>query len=132
MPRADKHPDSFDEEVLAQLAAAATDRETTPPPDPLPVNGFWRFVDLAGPYSAYAAAFLVLVAFLVSLIGGPDFAWISFLSIPVVLLFVLYLVYLLRRRRQERISQYLESLQAQEQARLELTRHILEQNKKQQ
>jgi hypothetical protein len=118
------------EENLARLAEAATDREDDAPPPPVPSDGFfWQGLDRAGPYLGYAAAGLTLIAFLLALFGGERFAWISFLSLPVLILLLLYVVYLVRRRLQEQATTYLLTRQRQEQARLEVARLVLEQRK---
>ncbi len=118
------------EENLAQLADAATDREEESPP-PAPSDGFfWRQLDRAGSYLGYAAAALTLLAFLLALFGGEGFAWVSFLSLPVLILLLLYIVYLVRRRLQEQAATYRLTRQSQAQARLEVARQILEQSKR--
>ena len=117
------------EQELARLAQAATDREEDAPPPPVPSDGFfWRGLNQVGSYVGYAAAFLTLVAFLLGLFGGESFAWASFLSIPVLVLLLLYITYLLRRRLQEQAASYLINHQRQDQARLEIARLVLEQS----
>ncbi len=117
------------EEDLARLAQSATDREEDAPPPLMPSDRFfWRGLDQLGSYLGYAAAFLTLVAFLLGLFGGESFAWTSFLSIPVLILLLLYITYLLRRRLQERAASYLINHQRQDQARLEIARLVLEQS----
>jgi hypothetical protein len=123
-------PPGLDED-LARLAEAATDREDDAPPPPVPSDGlFWQGLDRVGPYLGYTAAGLTLLAFLLALLGGESFAWISFLSLPVLILLLLYIAYLVRRRLQEQAAAYLLNHQRQEQARLEVARQVLEQRKR--
>lgn len=119
------------EEDLARLAQEATDREDDAPPPPVPSDGFfWRSLDRVGPFLGYAAAAFTLIAFLFGVFGGESFAWVSFLSIPVLVLLLLYIAYLLRRRLQEKAASYLINHQRQEQARLEIARLVLEQSQR--
>jgi membrane protein implicated in regulation of membrane protease activity len=119
------------DETLLRLAEAATDREDDAPPPPVPSDGFfWRGLDWVGPYLGYTAAGLTLIAFLVGWFGGESFAWVSFLSLPVVILLLLYVAYLLRRRLREQAATYLLAHQRQEQARLEVARLVLEQRQR--
>ncbi|MDB5082522.1 MAG: hypothetical protein JWP00_4446 [Chloroflexi bacterium] len=124
-------PPTSPAEDLSRLAEAATDREEDAPPPPLPADGFfWRGLDRVGLYLGYAAAALTLLAFLLAFFGGESFAWVSFLSLPVLVLLLLYITFLLRRRLQERAVTYLETRQRQEEARLEVARLVLEQSQR--
>lgn len=125
------NPGPGPDENLLRLAEAATDREDEAPPLPVPSNGFfWRWLDRVGPYLGYAAATLTLIAFLVGWFGGESFAWVSFLSLPVLILLLLYIVYLLYRRLQEQAATYHLTRQRQDQARLEVARLVLEQRQR--
>lgn len=121
----------FDNATLARLAAQATDREPSKPPAPVPTDGwYWRTVDKIGPYTAYMGLACVVVAFLAALIGGTSWSWVSFLSIPTIIFFVLYAKYLIRRYQQEQAAQYLTSRQRQEVARLEVARLVVAQSQR--
>ncbi len=129
-PRASAGP--ITDEQVSRLAQAARDVETPPPPTPVPTDGFfWRSLDRWGKWAAVGAAALALLAFLVGVIGGPDWAGASILYLPVSVLLVLYVPYLLRHRQQERAATYLMRQQSLEAARLEVARLVLEQSRPQ-
>lgn len=119
------------EEQLARLAEQNSYAEPSAPPPPVASDGFfWKLVDTIGPWSAIAAAGLAALAVLIAWLGGESYSWAGFLYLPVTLLLLLYIPYLLRRRQQEKITKYLLRQQAQEKARLEVARIVLEQSKK--
>ncbi len=121
-------PEKPSQERLARLADRASDLEPSPPPAPVATGAFWNILDHYGLWLAYGAAGLCILSSLLALWGGPDFAWVSILYLPVLIMLLLYIPYLLRRHQQERAAEYLLRQQAQEQARLEVARLVVEQS----
>ncbi len=123
-------PETNFEQQAARLAEEATDFEPLRPPPPVPTGTFfWRWLDRLGGYAAYAAIGLIAVAFLVALTVGQEAAWVGVLGFPALLLLVFYILYLVRRQRQEQAAKYLMRQQEQERARLEVARLVLEQSR---
>lgn len=119
------------EEQLARLAEQNSYGEPSAPPASVASDGFfWKLVDTIGPWSAIAAAGIAALAVLLAWLGGESYSWAGYFYLPVTLLLILYIPYLLRRRQQEKITQYLLRQQAQEKARLEVARIVLEQSQK--
>lgn len=131
---ADNQPNEpISEAKLAQLAEKYRLEDNVSPPTPVATDGFfWKLVDTLGPWAAVGAAVLAALVLLLGWLGGESFAWASILYIPVTLLLLLYIPYLLRRRQQEKAAAFLLRQQAQEKARLEIARLVLEQSRKEQ
>jgi len=90
---------------------------------------YWIIVDKIGPYASISGAFIVLIIFLVASFGGQAWSWVgNFLVLPLVL-FLLYIPYLLRRYRRERLAIKADRLQKYRVARSEVARMVVNQSK---
>ena len=125
-------PTKPSEEEVRRLADRADLRDTSDrPPAPVPTAGpLWWLVDRLGPFAAYIALALTVIAVLTAFVGGESWAWVGVVGLPISLFLVVYAVYLVRRRQQERAAEYMLARQQQEQARLEVARLVLEQSRR--
>ena len=114
---------------LLRTATDITPDELAPPPyqKPQPDNPFWRFIDFVGRFAALLGGFLAVVAFLVGTLGGPDYAWTSFLYFGTLILFIIFIPAFLRKERRERQAKFEQSRANQARLKAELAQKILEQ-----
>lgn len=117
---------------IANLVAAATDVPAAelapnPYPRPQPNNFFWRSIDFIGRFAAPLGGLLAVLAFGVGVIGGPNFAWISFLYLGTIILFIIFIFAFLRKERREREAAYTANRLNQARLKAEIAKMLLEQ-----
>ena len=121
----------LDEAEVRRLAdEAALPDAPDRPPAPVPTTGpVWWLVDRLGPFSAFIALGLTLLAVLAGYFGGESWAWLGIVGLPITAFLVLYAIYIVRHNQQNRAAQYMLAQQAQEKARQEVARLVLEQSR---
>lgn len=120
---------------LEALIAAASDvpeEELAPNPfeKPQPATPFWRAIDFLGKFVALLGLALALAAFAIGTIGGPDYAWASFLYLGTAVCFIIFLFAFLRKERRESEARYLQQRAKQAHLKAEIARNIIEQQDK--
>ena len=130
-------PDALQPEsdpAIAALIAKASDvelDELAPPPfrRPQPNNIFWRGVDFVGCFAAPLGGLITLLVFLVGVLGGPDYAWVSFFYLLSLLLFIIFIPAFLRKERRAREARYTQARATQAHLKMEIARKLLQQEK---
>ena len=124
-------PDKADPAVNALLAAATdvSPSELFPPrfQRPQPDNFFWRGIDFVGRFAAPLGGLITLVVFLIGLVGGPAYAWVSFFYLPSLILFVIFIPAFLRRERREQEASYIQARTEQARLKAEIAQMIINQ-----
>jgi len=118
--------------AIAQLITAATDiRPDERGPQafryPQPDNAFWRGLDWVGRFAAPLGGLITAIAFAVGVLGGPDYAWVSFFYLFSLILFVIYIPAFLRKERREREARYVQSRANQARLKAEIAQMLLNQ-----
>jgi hypothetical protein len=130
----DSNPTDTDP-AITELLAHATDvplAELAPNPyrRPQPNNFFWRSIDYVGKFAAPVGGLITLVAFLVGLVGGPDFAWVGIFYIVSLFLFIIFIPAFLRQERRQREAKYASAQAAQIHLKIEMAQTLLQQKDK--
>ncbi len=118
--------------AIAQLIASATDirpheQESQVYRHPQPNNAFWRGIDWVGGFAAPLGGLITVIAFGVGVIGGPDYAWVTFFYLFSLILFVIFIPAFLRKERREREARYLQARADQNRLKVEIAQMLLNQ-----
>lgn len=124
-----------DNKKLDSLIASATavpeeELRANPFEKPQPATPFWRLIDFLGKFAAPLGLAFAVLGFAIGTIGGPDFAWASFLYIGTTICFIIFAFAFVRKERREREALYLQERAKQNRLKAEIARNILEQQNK--